>query len=112
MKCKGYICSESTANFSDKKWIITGLLLKAAPPCCDALGCPCTHVKHGSPHHCRVKLSHFPSDVSLQLVEGGRARAVHLGLQVAPEAEVEGGEAGGSRRLPKLVNDKDITALD
>ena len=101
MKCKGYICSESTANFSDKKLIITGLLLKVASPCCDALGCPCPHVKHGSPHHCRVKLSHFPSDVSLQLVEGGRARAVHLGL--APEAEVEGEEVGGLRRpLPAL----------
>ena len=64
--------------------------------CCDALGCPCPNVKHGSPHHCRVKLIHLPSDVSLQLVEGGRARAVHLGL--APEAEVEGGEVGGARR--------------
>ena len=41
----------------------------------------------------------LPSDDSLQLVEGGRARAVHLGLQVAREAEVKGGEVGGSRNL-------------
>ena len=41
----------------------------------------------------------LPSDDSLQLVEGGRARAVHLGLQVAREAEVKGGEVGGTRNL-------------
>ena len=35
-----------------------------------------------------------PGDVGLQLVEDGRASAVHLGLQVAPEAEVEEGEVG------------------
>ena len=46
-----------------------------------------------------VKLSHLPGDVGLQLVEDGRASAVHLGLQVAPEAEVEEGEVGRSRRL-------------
>ena len=83
------------------KWIITGLFLKVASPCLDALGCPCSHVKRCSSHHVRVKLRDLPRDVSLQLVEGGRARAVHLGL--APEAEVEGGEVGGSRRpLPAL----------
>ena len=86
-------------------------------PCCDELSCPCPHVKLGAwacgpPPHRWVKLSQLPGDIGLQLVERGRARAVDLGLQVAPEAEVEGGEAGGSRRLPKLVNDKDITALD
>ena len=40
-----------------------------------------------------------PGDVGLQLVEDGRASAVHLGLQVAPEAEVEEGEVGRSRQL-------------
>ena len=38
-------------------------------------------------------------DVGLQLVKDGRASAVHLGLQVAPEAEVEEGKVGRSRRL-------------
>ena len=56
-------------------------------------------LKHGPPHHRWVKLSPLPGDVGLQLVEGGRERAVHLGLQVAPEAEVEEGEVGRSRRL-------------
>ena len=38
-------------------------------------------------------------DVGLQLGEGGRERAVHHGLQVAPEAAVNGGEVGRSRLL-------------
>ena len=41
--------------------------------------------KCGPPHHCLVKLSQLPGDIGLQLVEGGRERDVHLGLQVAPE---------------------------
>ena len=46
-----------------------------------------------------VNLGNLPGDVGLQLVEGGRARAVDLGLQEAPEAEVEGGEVGGARTV-------------
>ena len=84
--------NKSTANFCDQKQIITGLLFKVATPCCDALSCPCSHVKCGPPHHCWVKLSQLPGDIGLQLVEGGRERDVHLGLQVAPEV-------GRSRRL-------------
>ena len=40
----------------------------------------------------------LPGDVGLQLVQDGRARAVDLGLQEAPEAEVEGGRGQGARR--------------
>ena len=78
--------------------MITALLLKMSASCCNALDCPCPHVQHCPPHHGRVNLGNLPCDVGLQLVEGGRARAVDLGLQEAPEAEVEGGEVGGARR--------------
>ena len=54
-------------------------------------------VKRGPPLHRWVKLSHLPGD--LGLVEGGREKAVHLGLQEAPEAEVNGGEVRRSRLL-------------
>ena len=64
----------------------------------DALLRPCPHVQDGPPHHCWVNLGYLPGDVCLQLIEGGRARAVDLGLEEAPEAEVEGGEVGGARR--------------
>ena len=56
-------------------------------------------VKRGPPLHRWVKLSHLPGDIGLQLVKGGRERAVHHGLQVAPEAAVNGGEVGRSRLL-------------
>ena len=44
----------------------------------------------------QANLGNLPGYVALQLVKVGRARAVDLGLQEAPEAEAEG---GGARRL-------------
>ena len=50
------------------------------------------------------QLENGAGDVGLQLVKDGRASAVHLGLQVAPEAEVEEGKVGRSRRLLPTFN--------
>ena len=79
-------------------WIqlVTALLLKVSAPCSNALDCPFPHVRHCPLHHVRVKLGNLPGDIGLQLVEGGRAWAVDLGLEEAPEAEVE----GGARSIP------------
>ena len=46
--------------------------------CWIALDCLCLHVQHCPPHHGRVNLCNFLRDVGLELVEGGRARAVDL----------------------------------
>ena len=73
------------------KLLITALLL-------NTLDWPCPCVQHSPPHHHRVNLGNLPGDVGLQLVQDGRARAVDLGLQEAPEAEVEGGRGQGARR--------------
>jgi len=43
-----------------------------------------------------INLGNLPGDIGLQLVKGGRAWAVDLGLEEAPEAEVE----GGARSIP------------
>ena len=51
-------------------------------------------------------------DVGLQLVKDGRASAVHLGLQVAPEAEVEEGDRGGySPPLIRFLETTKFTVL-
>ena len=60
-------------------------------PCSSALDSHFPHVKHCPLHHIRVNLGNLPGDIGLQLVEGGRAWAVDLGLEEAPESEVEGG---------------------
>ena len=70
--------------------MVTALLLKASFPCSNSLDCPFPHVKHCPLHHIRVNLGNLPGDIGLQLVEGGRAWAVDLGLEEAPESEVEG----------------------
>ena len=64
-------------------------------PCRNALA---LHIQHCPPHHSKINLGNLSGDIGLQLVEGGWARAVDLGLQEAPEAEVQGGEVGGARR--------------
>ena len=74
------------------------LLLKVSAMGTNALLRPCPHVQDGPPHHCWVNLGYLPGDVCLQLILGGRAKAVDLGFEEAPEAEVEGGEVGGARR--------------
>ena len=61
-------------------------------PCRNALDCPCLHIQHCPPHHSRMVI------LASSWVEGGWARALDLGLQEAPEAEVQGGEVGGARR--------------
>ena len=76
----------------------SSLLLKVSTIGIDALLCPSSHIQNCLRHHGWVDLRNLPGDVGLQLVEGGRARAVDLGLEEAPEAEVEGGEVGGARR--------------
>ena len=86
-------------------------------PCRNALDCPCLHIQHCPSHHSRINLGNLSGDIGLQLVEGGWARAVDLGLQEAPEAEVQGGEVGGARRplsevpiisLVSLVSEKEF----
>ena len=76
--------------------MITALLLKMSAPCRNALA---LHIQHCPPHHSKINLGTLSGDIGLQLVEGGWARAVDLGLQEAPEAEVNGGEVGRSRLL-------------
>ena len=71
--------------------MVTALLLKASFPCSNSLDCPFPHVKHSPLHHIRVNLGNLPGDIGLQLVEGGRAWAVDLGLEEAPESEADGG---------------------
>ena len=73
------------------KLLITALLL-------NTLDWPCPRVQHSPPHHHRVNLGNLPGDVGLQMAQDGRVRAVDLGLQEAPEAEVEGGRGQGARR--------------
>ena len=69
---------------------------QASFPCSNSLDCPFPHVKHCPLHHIRVNLGNLPGDIGLQLVEGGRAWAADLGLEEAPESEVE----GGTRSIP------------
>ena len=76
--------------------MVTALLLKVSAPCSSALDCPFPHVEHCPLHHVRVNLGNLHGDIGLQLVEGGRAWSVDLGLEEAPEAEVE----GGARSIP------------
>ena len=71
------------------KLLITALLLQT-------FDWPCPRVQHSHPHHHRVNLGNLPGDIGLQLVKGGRALAVDLGLEEAPESEVE----GGTRSIP------------
>ena len=84
--------------------MVTALLLKASFPCSNSLDCPFPHVKHCPLHHIRVNLGNLPGDIGLQLVEGGRAWAVNLGLEEAPESEVEGGTRRAS--LSVRITDK------
>ena len=65
--------------------MVTALLLKMSAPCSNALHCPFPHVQHCPPHHGRVNLRNLPDNVGLQLVEGGRTRAINLGFEVAPK---------------------------
>ena len=67
--------------------MVTVLLLKMSAPCTNALHCPFPHVQHCPPHHGGVNLHNLPDDVGLQLVEVGMAWAVHLTLEILPEAE-------------------------
>ena len=67
------------------------LLLKVSAIGTNALLRPCSHVQDCPPHHLWVNLGNLSGDARLQLVEVDWARAVDLGLEVSPEAEVEGG---------------------
>ena len=92
-------CQKKLFSVYTFKLLITALLL-------NTLDWPCPCVQHSPPHHHRVNLGNLPGDVGLQLVQDGRARAVDLGLQEAPEAEVEGGRGHGARRpsqVPRLT---------
>ena len=79
--------------------MVTVPLHKMSAPCSNALHCPFPHVQHCPHRHGRINLRNLPDDVGLQLVEGGRTRAVNLGFEAAPLAEVKEGEVGRSRRL-------------
>ena len=46
-----------------------------------------------------------------QLVQGGKARVVNLGLQEAPEAEVEGGRGRGSEEATLCPSDPFVPKL-
>ena len=72
----------------------SSLLFKVSAIGTNALLRPCLHVQNCPPDHRRVNLRHLPGDVGLQLIEGGRARAVDLGFEESPQAEVKGGEVG------------------
>ena len=65
----------------------SSLLLKVSTVGSNALHGSCLHVQHCPPDHRRINLCHLPCDVGLQLVEVGMAWAVHLGLEILPEAE-------------------------
>ena len=65
----------------------SSLLLKVSSVGSNALHRPCLHVQHCPPDHHRINLCHLLCDVGLQLVEVGMAWAVHLTLEILPEAE-------------------------
>ena len=72
-------------------------------PCTNALDFPFLHAKHRPHHHIGVSLGNLPEYIGLHLSEGGRAWAVKLWLEEAPEAEAEGRgplSEGGARSIP------------
>ena len=50
---------------------------------------PDLNISQGSQHHVRVQGCHLPLNVSLELIQGGRTRRVHPGLQITPEEKVQ-----------------------
>ena len=58
-------------------------------PCSSALDSHFPHVKHCPLHHVRINLGNLPKYIGMQLIDCGRAWAVDLRLEEAPEAEVE-----------------------
>ena len=65
-------------------------------PYSSALDSHFPHVKHCPLHHVRINLGNLPKYIGMQLIDCGRAWAVDLRLEEAPEAEVE----GGARSIP------------
>ena len=69
----------------------------------DNLVAPDLNISQGSQHHVRVQGCHLPLNVSLELIQGGRTRRVHPGLQITPEEKVTWVEirtAGGPVMAP------------